>query len=126
MLDPAQGRGVSLLHGNRVAAPFAFAPGSTNRDELDWLDELRDFAGRAERLPATRQIDGRTAYGFALTLAGQRTELWADADGLPLEMRIDGAGSLQLSFDFAFDTAVDPARLSLEPPAGYTVVAGED
>lgn len=60
------------------------------------------------------RVHGRLVFSAAYRVLG-------DAAGA-----IDGAGSLQLSFDFAFDTAVDPARLSLEPPAGYTVVAGED
>ena len=126
VLDAKQGRGVSLLHDARAAAPFAFVPGGRGNEALDWLEELRSFTGTAERIEATRTIAGQTAYGWTLTLANQRTELWANADGLPLAMRVEGSGTLELAFAFAFDMPVDETRLSLDPPAGYTRAADED
>jgi hypothetical protein len=126
VLDPKRGRGVSLLHDARAAAPFAFVPGGRGNEALDWLDELRTFTGVAERIEATRTIAGQPAYGWTLTLANQRTELWANADGLPLSMRVDGAGPVELAFGFTFDEPVDDARLSLDPPPGYAEASDED
>ncbi len=130
ILDTARGHGISLLHDARAAAPFAFPPGGRaprSDGEVDWLEELRTFQGMAERIAETRTIDGQLAYGFALTLAGQRTELWANADGLPLAMEIDAGGgaTLALAFEFAFNRPIDPALFSTEAPPGYARADGE-
>jgi hypothetical protein len=126
VLDTKAGRGTILLHEPRRAGPFAFAPGGRGNEALDWLEELRTYTGAAERIEATRTIGGEIAYGWTLTLANQRSELWANADGLPLEMRVDGAGPVEIAFTFVFDEPVDETRLSLDPPAGYTPASDHD
>lgn len=125
VLDPRSGRGVSLLHEARLAQPFAFAPGGRGTEAVDWLEELRTFRGIATPIEATRTIEGRTAYGWVLELAGQRTELWADADGLPLAMTVGPSASTTLRFAFAFDVPVDASRFELAP-AGYATAGAED
>ena len=126
VLDSTRGAGVSLLHASKQAAPFAFAPGGSGDESLDWLEELRSFQGQAARLPGTRVIDGETAYGWALDLGGHRTELWANADGLPLAMSLGDGASMTMAFGFAFDQPLDPARFSLDPPPGYQSLRAED
>lgn len=124
IVDPARGRLLTLLHDTREAmlTPIpkqAHDPG----DELAWLEELRDFGGRATPLQPTRQIEGKTARGWTLQLRGNTVELWTTNDGLPLEMRMGGSTGLQIDYRFVFDGPVAPGVLQSEVPRGYTVVA---
>lgn len=121
IVDAPRGQVLTLLHGPRRAMrmplpEMADSPGAA----LDWLEEIRAFRGKAERLEETRTIDGRQALGWALDVDGTRLTLWADHDGLPLAME-QGGGGLQLRYRFAFDVPVPPGSLSADVPPGYTL-----
>ncbi len=126
VVSPVEGQVLMLLHSGRSAMrfPIAIAETMPAQEALAWLDELRHFKGIATALPDTRVIDGETAHGWSLKIANAEIQLWARSDGLPLAMSIGEGLGLDLRFRFAFDTAVDPARLSTAIPAGYTASFG--
>lgn len=129
IVDPVRGRLLTLLHGPRRAMAMPLDQAAASPDAaLDWLEQIRQFQGRAERLPGTRSIDGREARGWSLEAEGTRLLLWADATGLPLAMDMaggggDAEGGLQLHYRFGFDAPVPAGHLSSEVPPGYTVAA---
>lgn len=119
VVDPARGRMLTLLHEERraIAAAIPAHAAATGKD-IAWLDELRRYTGKATPLSTTRTIDGRTAQGWSLQLGSGAIELWADADGLPLEMRTLG-GPLQIDYRFAFDVQFAPDVFDTALPLGY-------
>jgi hypothetical protein len=123
IVDAPRGRILTLLHAPREAM-IASIPKTTaaQDDALPWLDDLRNFKGRATPLPGTRIIDGRTARGWTLELQGMTMTLWADADGLPLAMRQHGGAGLEIDYRFEFNQPIAPGLLSSDVPAGYTPV----
>jgi hypothetical protein len=126
IVDPARGRVLTLLHEERQAVVAAILPHAADTgSDIAWLDDMRRYAGKATRLPETRLIAGQPAQGWLLDLRGNATELWADADGLPLEMRMRGGG-LQIDYRFAFDVAFAPGLFDTTVPAGYTQVEADE
>ena len=127
IVDPLHGRMLSLLHDERKARLSAL-PMSNERPNagLPWLEQLRQFKGKATPLPGSRIIDGQSARGWSLDAGGSTIEIWADADGLPLSMRMRGDTPLEVDYRFSFNQPITPELLSTDPPAGYKLVAGED
>ena len=126
IVDPARGRLLTLLHEPRQAVVATIAPhAAANGNDIAWLDQLRRYQGKATPLAQSRTIAGQPAQGWLLDLGGNATEIWADADGLPLEMRMRGGG-LAIDYRFAFDVAFAPEVFDTSVPAGYTQAAGED
>ena len=125
VVDPARGRLLTLLHEPRQAVATSITPhAAATGNDLAWLDELRRFKGHATPLGETRTIGGQPAQGWRLDLAGNAAEIWADADGLPLEMRLHG-GALAIDYRFAFDVDFGPDVFGTDVPAGYAAVAAD-
>lgn len=123
IVDPQRGRVLTLLHAPRQAMVTALPKaGAAQPDTLRWLDDLRNFKGKATPLAGTRVIDGHRAHGWSLRLHGVDMELWADASGLPLALRQNGGAGLEIDYRFTLDGPVAPGRLSSDPPAGYALV----
>ena len=122
IVDPRRGRVLTLMHDTRQAmlAPIPVSRPATP-EATAWLDELRDFRGQATLLPDSRMIGGKQARGWSLVVRGQALELWADADGLPLEMRHAAGAGLQIDYRFTFDQAIALGLLSSDAPAGYAL-----
>lgn len=114
---------LTLLHGARAAlrTPLPAGPAPGTGDALRWLDAIRDFQGEAQQLPDTRVFDGVEATGWQLDTQGMRIVLWADDDGVPHSMELGGEGGLALDYRFEFDRPIEPALLSADVPAGYTL-----
>jgi len=91
-----------------------------------WLEELRNFKGEATKLPNKRIIDGHSAQGWALNLQGLKMEIWADANGLPLQMRQEGGAELLIDYRFKFDQPNVNQQLSTTIPSDYKLVAPDD
>jgi hypothetical protein len=127
VVDPKRGRVLTLLHDERKAMLFALpkteGPAS---NRLQWLDDLRAFKGKATPLPTARTIDGRRARGWQLDLRGQRMQIWADSEGLPLQMLQLPGNGLEIDYRFDFNPAVAARHISSEPPPGYTVAEPDE
>jgi hypothetical protein len=119
---------LTLLHGPRLAMRMPLPAGTTPQrdDALQWLDAIREFQGEAQPLPQPRTIDGAPTQGWRLHSHGMQIDLWADADGVPRAMQVGGAQGLTLDYRFVFDVPIDPALLSAQVPAGYTLGEADD
>jgi outer membrane lipoprotein-sorting protein len=126
IVNSGDGRVLTLIHGARLAVENPRGSEAGDVDALDWLEDVREFQGAATRLPQQRVIDGRTAYGWRLKADNVDLELWATADGLPLEMQMNGAGQMSFDFDFEFDVALPAETFSTAIPAGYSRGEAED
>lgn len=127
IVDAPRGRILTLQHEPRQAMIAPLPKTAAAQDgALPWLEELRAFKGHAIALKETRIIDGRTAHGWRLRLPGGAMTLWADENELPLAMRQEGGGGLEIDYRFEFDRPIPPELLSSDPPAGYTPVAPDD
>lgn len=126
IVNSGDGRVLTLAHGARRAMEQPLGRGAGDVDALDWLEDVRDFQGAATRLPQTRVIDGRKAYGWRLKDDDMDLELWATADGLPLEMQMSGVGQMRFDFDFEFDIVLPAETFSTAIPAGYSRGGAED
>jgi hypothetical protein len=126
VLDRARGQMLMLLHGPRLARqmPLPVLPPEA-AGPVDVLQQIREFQGKARRLPQTRMIEGREAHGWELALPSTTLVLWADAQGLPLAMEQD-SGGLQLRFRFEFEPALAPGQLETSVPPGYTLATADD
>lgn len=126
IVDPPRRRVLTLLHDSREAlvVPLS-AQAAAAAGDLGWLRELREFKGRAERLPDQRDRDGRAVQRWSLRLGGTPAQVWADAAGLPLQVRRAGPGGLQIDYRFTLDPPLAPGWLSSEPPAGYALVRAQ-
>ena len=118
IVDPRRGRVLTLLHAERQAVVATITPQAATGSDLAWLDKLRRFTGKATPLAEARSIGGQPARGWLVDLGGDVAELWADADGLPLEMRTRGGG-LQIDYRFVFDAELAPSLFDVAVPAGY-------
>lgn len=126
VVDPARGRVLTLLHDQRQAMIAAIpAQASAAGTDIGWLGELRHYPGTATSLLEARTIAGHPAQGWRLELGGGTAELWADAEGLPLEMRMLGS-DLQIDYRFVFDLDLASDLFDGEIPAGYTQVPADD
>lgn len=126
IVDPQEGRVLTLLHVPRQAMLTQIPKTRpSEKNELQWLEELRQFKGQALPLPKTRLIDGHTAHGWALDLSGLKMEIWANEDGLPLEMRQDGNAGVTIDYRFRFDDNNADKQLSSRLPQGYTLVEAD-
>jgi outer membrane lipoprotein-sorting protein len=126
IVNSGDGRVLTLAHGARRAMEQPLGSEASDGGALDWLEDVRDFQGVATRLPQTRVIDGRKAYGWRLKADDVDLDLWATADGLPLEMQMSGAGQMRFDFDFEFDVTLPAETFSTAIPAGYSRGGAED
>ncbi len=123
IVDPKHGRVLTLLHDSREAMLTSIPKSQPkNQKQLSWLEELRNFKGEATLLPNKRIIEGQSAQGWALNLQGLKMEIWADANGLPLQMRQEGGTELLIDYRFKFDQEDMDKQLSSAPPSDYKLV----
>lgn len=114
---------LTLLHASHKALRF---PVGSHRDSdepkaLGWLDSIRQFQGKAERLSESRVIDGRQTHGWSLRTNGMHIVLWADDDGIPHAVDIGGSMNMKQHMTLEMDMPIDTARLSTQLPPGYTL-----
>lgn len=119
-----RGTVLTLLHDSHKALRFSIA---SRRDQvkpnaLGWLDAVRQFQGKAKRLPETRIIDGQRTHGWSLHTDGMHIVLWADDAGMPRAVDINGRMRLTQHMTLQLDQPIDRARLSTQLPPGYTLM----
>ena len=126
IVNAAERRVLTLVHGQHIAVEHPLDSEVGDVDSLDWMEDIRDFQGAAVRLPGTRTIDGRTTHGWQLRAQNLDIVLWATADGLPLEMQMNGGAQMRFDFRFEFDVPLPPETFSTAIPAGYSRAEAED
>jgi outer membrane lipoprotein-sorting protein len=126
IVNPSAQSVVTLIHPAHQAMIVPLGAPAKPDEALAWMDDIRKFQGEAKVLPQTRQIRGQKAYGWELETAAGKLVLWANAEGLPLEMTMGEGAALELSFDFEFDVRFDRQLFSTEIPAGYSRGEAED
>jgi hypothetical protein len=126
IVNQAERRVLMLQHQARVAVVMPLSAAAERDDALRWLDDVRDFQGVAEALPEVRTIRGARARGWRLEAGGTPIELWANEDGLPLQMVVGATESLQLDFAFEFDADIPPRTFNVDIPEGYSPGTQED
>lgn len=119
-------RVMTLMKPNRIAVVSPLDEAGTKEDATKWLNDVRDFQGVAKALPGTRFIRGQRASAWELPLEQGTLTLWANPEGLPLEMKLDQGMAIDMSFRFEFDASLPAELFSTEVPTGYTLGAGED
>ena len=131
IVDAPRGRVLTLLHTPRhallsIIPRSALAPANTADAALSWLSEIRDFKGKATLIPEPRIIAGRTTRGWALNVRDMSMQLWADAEGWPVAMRMNGQMDLEIDYRFEFDQALAPGLMSSDLPIGYAWVEPDE
>jgi hypothetical protein len=126
IVNAANRRVLTLVHRERIAVEHPLGSDVGDVDSDDWLEEIRDFQGVATQLPEPRLIAGQTAYGWELHIANLDIVLWATADGLPLEMQMNGGAEMRFDFRFEFDVPLPPEVFSTAIPDGYSRAEAED
>ena len=126
IVNAAEGRVLTLVHPEHIAVESPLGGAVGDDDSVDWLEDIRDFQGAATRLPEPRNIGGQLAYGWQLRVQNLDVVLWATAEGLPLEMNMNGAGQMHFDFHFEFDVALPAETFSTAIPPGYSRAEAED
>lgn len=126
VVNSAEMRVLTLVKSAHMAIVSPMEEPAKKEDALEWLDDIREFKGLAKPLPDSRIIDGQRAQGWSLEMEGGRIELWANDEGLPLEMTIDQGVNLQMDFDFDFEPDLPEALFSTKVPDGYKLGGEED
>jgi hypothetical protein len=127
VVNPVEQRVMSLIKSARLAVVSPLDEGQVKKDDaLDWLDDIREFQGAAKALPGTRIIDGQKAHGWELTINGGKIVLWANDEGLPLQMKLDQGVAIDMDFHFEFDIAMPADLFSTRIPEGYSEGEAED
>jgi outer membrane lipoprotein-sorting protein len=126
VVNTEEKRVLTLMKPAKMAVVNPLVEAGTKDDALKWLQDVRDFQGVARELPETRFIKGQRAKGWELPLAQGTITLWANAAGLPLEMKLDQGVAIDLSFRFEFEPDLPAETFSTKVPAGYTLGAEED
>lgn len=133
---------------DRRAGITEFANRPKDLSSRNWFADLqmhllqaRDDTKVKREALGEKQIDGRQAVGYRLTMPDRMIVLWGDPKtGLPIRIeerfvapdperfvaeRGSTAKSAKTMSDFVFNVPLDESLFSLEPPAGYTVFRGE-
>lgn len=133
VVDPRRESMLQLFHDRQQALRVTLdGADEVQREEtLGWLEELREYRGIARRLEQPATIRGRQASGFSLEAGGLDMVLWATPEGEPLRLEIQpaldpAASGPTTRLEFYFDEPLDAGSFSLELPAGYELLAGED
>lgn len=118
---------LTLLHDSHMAMQTLLSAAASTHpvDNLAWLEPIRQFQGKATRLPNKRIIDGRPTTGWALDTEGMHITLWADSDGLPRALEINGGQMLSQRMHVSVDDPIDAAVFSTQIPAGYQLMRAD-
>ncbi|HWU76526.1 MAG TPA: hypothetical protein VN043_08470 [Rhodanobacter sp.] len=121
VVNAGEHRILTLLHDSHMAmlTPLPIDASAQPAGNLAWLDAIRHFQGKATQLPDKRIIDGRPTTGWTLDTEGMHITLWADSDGLPRAIEINGGKQLSQRMHVSIDQPMDASIFSTQVPAGY-------
>jgi hypothetical protein len=126
VVNSAEMRVLTLVKPARVASVKPLDKRVEKSDQLEWLQEIRDFQGMATKLGGTRVIDGQKAHGWKLEINQMEMVMWATAEGIPLEMAMEQGKTVQLDFHFEMNRPLAAELFSTRVPAGYRLGDDED
>lgn len=126
IIDPDRRVMLQLFHQQQLAVrvPIPDDDSTAPAPALDWLAEVREYQGQSRLIEEVRTIDGEDVFGFRLTDRAIDMTLWATEQGRPvlLEMETGPEGAAATTeIRFSFDQPVDPERISLAVPEGYSL-----
>ena len=124
IVNRQSGQVLILQQPSRRAIRYSIPRGGVAgpRRNLAWLDAVRSFRGHANELPGTRNFNGVTVHGWEMDVPAMHIVLWADADGVPREVDVTGAASLQQHMTLTLNAPLAPELFSTKLPAGYSLV----
>ena len=116
MIVDAKRKHAQIMEGTAFPVPEA----------MNFYTLIRDAAKNPTKTLPERQIDGRRALGFIVTLHDHEATVWADAESR-LPIRIDQTikegqdVSEQVMRDIVFDRPLAASLFRFDPPEGYAV-----
>jgi outer membrane lipoprotein-sorting protein len=129
VIFPAGKPGIQI---DRKAKKYTRQPARLGQSSpLMMIDKLSTFSGQADRLLGTKEIDGKTAKGFAIQarkidpdVYSGPMEIWVDAQSnLPVsiryEMNTSGVPATIRMTNFRWNVDLDPKLFDPSPPEGY-------
>lgn len=118
---------LTLLHEPHMAmqTPLPIGASAGPTDNLGWLDAIRQFQGKATQLPDQQTIDGRPTTGWSMDAEGMHITLWADSDGLPRAIDVNGGRTLSQRMHVSVDDPMDASVFSTQVPAGYKLMRAD-
>jgi hypothetical protein len=126
VVNTQEKRVITLLKPSRMAVVSPLDGTPKKDDSLEWLDEVRQFQGKARKLPEAKFIRGQVCQGWELPMEQGKIVLWANNAGLPVQMQLDQGVALDLSFEFEFEPRFAADTFSTAVPAGYELAESED
>lgn len=126
IIDPNRQVMLQLFHPQQLAVrvPIQDDDSAASAPALNWLAKIREYQGQSRLIEEVRTIDDEEVLGFRLTDRAVDMTLWATEQGRPvlLEMETGPEGATALTeIRFSFDQPVDPDRISLAVPEGYSL-----
>jgi hypothetical protein len=123
LIDWKHGRMLALMNQTHEAIEGDVQNLQANPYDRNWLEDLRRIVGcKDARCLGTKTVDGVRTVGWEVNDGNWIVTVWADADTAELvrvELRKD---QLQMAMSqFRYDVDIDPEKLSLTAPPGYTV-----
>ncbi|MCJ7544501.1 MAG: hypothetical protein MUP47_08065 [Phycisphaerae bacterium] len=123
LIDWQHGRMLALMPQSHEAIEGDVQNLQENPYHRDWLADLRRIVGCEDaRYLGTKTVDGVHAVGWEINDGNWIVTVWADADSAELVRVEFQKDQLRMAFSrFRYDVDIDPGKLSLTAPAGYTV-----
>jgi hypothetical protein len=101
-----------VLEGVALQAPERF----------NFYATTRDLARNPTKTLPPREIDGKPAIGFGVTLNGHSGTVWVDQrTKLPVRFELGNDDGKEVWTDIVFDAPLAASLFDLTPPAGYKV-----
>ena len=126
VVNSAEQRVLLMMNKPRIAQVMPLRSPVERDDQLEWLDEIREYQGVATLLPEARVIDGQEAHGWKLDASGIDMVIWATAEGVPLEMNMKQGPGIDLLFHFEMNRPMAADLFSTRVPDGYSLAKEED
>ncbi|MDB5321148.1 MAG: hypothetical protein JWN40_2779 [Phycisphaerales bacterium] len=126
IMDPKAGKMLSLQPAAKLAFLTDTGPNSKVQQKMptNWIEEIKRLNANQAKDLGEKEIDGRKCKGFEADGQGVPFTVWADkASGDPVRVEIDfpiaGNPTKMVMTQLIFDTPLDRALFSIEPPADY-------
>jgi hypothetical protein len=117
--NQALGRNLTLFSVPRMYLEQDAGETATVDRWIALIGSLRAYDGEAVKLPEVRTIQGRPATGWTLTVRDKSATLWADEDGMPLELDVQETDKGHVYYRFEYNPPITGETFDTSIPAGY-------